>query len=122
MHLIYDDEAHSPSYLNDVEANVDVNKISQVIRNLVSNAIKFSRRGGTVTVTTSFVPRAQSSKPLSMITSMQSSFDKGLTQNGPSLQAADVDLEAPQGMEVGALHVVVMDSGCGISEVESYDC
>ena len=35
--------------------SVDVNKASQVFRNLVSNALKFTERGGQVTVTSEIV-------------------------------------------------------------------
>jgi signal transduction histidine kinase len=40
--------------LNDVVIDVDVKKISQVIRNLVSNALKFTRNCGVVRITAKY--------------------------------------------------------------------
>jgi signal transduction histidine kinase/ActR/RegA family two-component response regulator len=91
------------------EVTLDKFKMAQVVRNLISNALKFSPPGGTVTVVASFVP------------------------DGPAAHIADpaerkkpIDLEAGEGgldsavkASVGAtpgrLRVVVTDSGAGIS-------
>lgn len=47
---MYDDPSHLPPELEDVLIEVDVNKFTQVIRNLASNAIKFSPDSGRVEV------------------------------------------------------------------------
>ena len=47
---MYNDCHHLPEELEDVLLEVDVNKITQVIRNLASNAIKFAPDGGRVEV------------------------------------------------------------------------
>merc|ERR1711939_1278232 len=51
-------EAYFPAQLDELSVEVDVNKISQVIRNLVSNALKFTPRGGKVEVVTSIVDKS----------------------------------------------------------------
>ena len=50
-------EAYFPAQLDELSVEVDVNKISQVIRNLVSNAIKFTPPTGQVTVKTYLTSR-----------------------------------------------------------------
>ena len=48
--LLIDGDDHLAPQLANAQLTVDVNKFSQVIRNLVSNAIKFSPAGGAVHV------------------------------------------------------------------------
>lgn len=57
MEFIFDDRDHLPLQLENVLLEVDVNKMAQVIRNIISNAIKFSPIGGRVDV---FVRRVRS--------------------------------------------------------------
>jgi signal transduction histidine kinase len=46
-----------PMILENVSLNVDRHKLSQVIRNLISNAIKFTPLGGKVTVGAKYLPK-----------------------------------------------------------------
>ncbi len=58
MKLEYAGEENIPSSLNHVQINVDVNKVSQVVRNLISNALKFTPRDGVVRIFASFLPQS----------------------------------------------------------------
>ena len=80
----------------DVMVQVDRNKMSQVIHNLVSNAIKFTPRGGNVTVTVS--------------------LEKGLvcaTENNSHPGSA----VAPHVASPMYLKITVTDTGVGLSQV-----
>ena len=56
MKLEFDHEDNIPSTLNNVQIDVDVNKVAQVVRNLISNALKFTPREGYVRIFASFSP------------------------------------------------------------------
>ena len=65
-------DVESMPLLDDDTVFIDRFKMDQVIRNLVSNALKFTPRGGAVTLTAAFVPRAT---PPSQNISRESAFD-----------------------------------------------
>eukprot|EP00602_Paraphysomonas_sp_CaronLab_P011554 CAMPEP_0185041960 /NCGR_PEP_ID=MMETSP1103-20130426/41889_1 /TAXON_ID=36769 /ORGANISM="Paraphysomonas bandaiensis, Strain Caron Lab Isolate" /LENGTH=523 /DNA_ID=CAMNT_0027581911 /DNA_START=653 /DNA_END=2224 /DNA_ORIENTATION=+ len=96
--LRYNSPRLIPLNLDEVVLDVDVNKFSQVIRNLVSNAIKFTPRGGMVTVVATLVnaPRPSSS----------SSSILGDTSSRYSDTKEDEK----------RLRIEVHDTGCGISK------
>ena len=73
--------------LYDTMLYVDANRLVQVLRNLISNALKFSPRGGTVLVSAEMV------------------------------EDAIVDENGMQGMKQMLLRISVKDNGCGLSEV-----
>lgn len=75
---------------------IDVNKFSQVLRNLINNAIKFTLPGGHVTVSSKFEPR-------------------GAT----ALGVAKCKVHTEQEVEEGTVILQVCDSGHGISKVSA---
>jgi signal transduction histidine kinase len=75
---------------------VDKNKISQVIRNLGSNALKFTPANGTVDVVLTFIPEVAGSR---------------------AGEAEEDDLG-----ESGKLVVAVIDSGVGLTAVSHWCC
>ena len=112
-------------------------KTSQVIRNFVSNALKFTPEGGTVSVRVCFVPTLQKEdnllvrrKPAEMATLMwfmqksaKSSPQKS-AKSSPVAVDGDVEMAGVHGVTVeqddiksnkGMLYISVTDSGAGIS-------
>ena len=102
---MYDAEDLIPLALDNVKFAVDVSKLSQVIQNLVGNAIKFTPAGGTVTVSASIVQLDLPSSQESVASSPRSvSVDsKGSSRGGRRVAEK--------------LRVVVRDTGLGISQV-----
>ena len=50
INLIFASEESLPNTLNGVSLNIDKNKMTLVIRNFVSNALKFTPKGGEIRV------------------------------------------------------------------------
>ncbi len=93
--LNYSDAEHIPDSLDVVKFTIDINKISQVIRNLVSNAIKFTPVGGSVTVTARFIDDGTAT------TILQDNSENTETK--------------------GRLRIEVRDTGRGIAKVSELD-
>jgi signal transduction histidine kinase len=87
-----------PDILNRINVEVDVPKISQVLRTLVYNAIRFTPRGGKVMVCCSYVERSQ----VKSAASEQSDLSKD-------------DLCEGKGDKI---RVEVRDTGQGMSQVD----
>ena len=128
---------HLPLLEDDI-VFIDRFKMDQVIRNLVSNALKFTPRGGTVTVAASFVPN-----PRGVLPSLpeetpppprpSNSYKVGRllpTFRRPSGEKIHVECDLEGGLSrcpsqfedpayvKGKLVIVVTDSGAGMKEEE----
>ena len=120
-----DGEVQLALYESD-EVSVDKNKVVQVIRNVVSNAIKFTPASGKIQVNLKFEPEMNRSAKLkeSPRIGLCCNFDKympGLTTTsdnvaidvGPTPDSRDINTERQVS---GELIIEVRDSGAGISE------
>ena len=121
--LQFEDESCLPAQLQHVSLEVDVGKVSQVIRNLVNNAIKFTPVGGKVIVTSRFLENPISEDVKCNLVSLCNSHCPAdqfgaepvcVTTISPSVSNTNKNQEISK---LGKLRFAVIDTGCGLSEV-----
>ena len=88
------------------EVTVDKNKVVQVIRNVVSNAIKFTPTSGKIQVNVKFEQHVESQKSM-LVASTNSIKSSHMTETACDLEGEEVS---------GEVVIEVRDSGAGISE------
>jgi signal transduction histidine kinase len=98
----------------------DFHKLKQVIRNIISNALKFTREGGSVTVTLTLEKNSyfNSSTTTTMMSTKneKNRFEKtSITIDSPYISLNDSSF-----VEKFYIKLSVEDSGPGISEVYVY--
>lgn len=114
---------------------MDKFKMDQVVRNLISNALKFTPRGGTVTITVTYEPIQSIKKDMNhlafhkVFSKMKPITDRLISTSSMFSMASsnqifnDLDLETGRNavddnfVSVGYLVISVRDTGAGISEV-----
>lgn len=108
---------HFPVCLKGSLINIDANKMSQVFRNIISNALKFTPRGGSIDICASlchsledfdsepnqFLPNLKSVGELCQISTKSSDIENQNVFN---------ELDLPQYVRID-----FRDSGCGLSKV-----
>lgn len=107
--LHYIDEQYIPESMDQVKFSIDINKISQVLRNLVSNAIKFTPPGGSVIVTARFIVDNVSAAAGSQSQGKRETETNAETENNS--ENAEVK---------GVVRIEVCDTGRGIAKVYLY--
>ena len=126
VNLVYDTESCLPLYLEDVVIDVDVSKMSQVIRNLMSNAIAFTPKGGHVTVKTKFIDRALEISDAKNGSALISASTISLSGNSIELVEGErrhmthgtkKSNALNEFMHSGILHFEVSDTGYGMDTV-----
>jgi len=103
----------------------DFHKLKQVIRNIISNALKFTREGGSVTVTLTLEKNSyfNSSSTTTMMSTKneKNRFEKtSITIDSPYISLNDGENMNSSFVEKYHIKLSVEDSGPGISEVHVY--
>lgn len=116
MIVTQEDARHAPDSAS-VSVLMDTSKISQVIRNLISNAIKFSAPGAAVHVKAGLVARGS---PLDSVARASSTCKPGTSNETPSCFPADCDSSARWTEAAKPTHwrLQVQDEGVGLTVVQ----
>jgi signal transduction histidine kinase len=99
--LIYKTTDQMPEILSRICVDIDAPKISQVVRTLVYNAIRFTQRGGLVSVSCSYI---------------EANRDHDCSKSSSSEHSKEADGKG----KVGTIRVEVKDTGCGMSAVSLF--
>ena len=108
------------SGVDDVLINIDVTKFSQVLRNLLSNALKFTPKGGKVDVSCYMIPMDHQDKEPIHFAKVPAGVKEQLETllQLREFKTTSKSLESvPSLSDLGYVRISVQDTGAGISEV-----
>jgi signal transduction histidine kinase len=108
--LNYQGPSYLPASLSQTLVTVDFNRYSQVIRNLISNALKFTPSGGKISIYVSEQSRALSNPTKFVRSDTLFSNPENLPKNCENSLAVDSDA-------VEYLRIDISDTGSGMTKV-----
>lgn len=113
--LNYKGNHHIPENMNHINIVVDMNRFSQVIRNIISNALKFTPGGGSISISISESNSRNSPTPnQSIFERAHSTYDKSELRFD---QRSNSDLSSPK---FDYIRIDIADTGLGMSQVLNY--
>ena len=125
---IHETMAVSPPIYHHESVLIDKFKMDQVVRNLISNAVKFTPKGGNINIKISHVPHkacplcdvseapSRRSSGRSMVSDIAGNMISHLSARGTMGNNLDLEIGMTETLTEGSLVIEVSDTGAGISK------